>query len=68
MVDYMRRKVVKTDKEILKALPENMRIDSEEELVAFLKKREKHDNGVRHASKQMKDIISEKFDVTIKLP
>ena len=67
MVDYSHEEVIETDNEMSKALPENMRIGSEEELIAFLEKREKDDNGARYTSKQMKAIISKRFGITIKL-
>ena len=63
------RRIIRDDESVEvvvdKALPENMRIGSEEELIAFLKKREKEDNGVRYTSKQMKTILSERLGTKI---
>ena len=63
------RRIIRDDKAVEtvvdEALPENMRISSEEELIAFLEKREKNDNGVRYTSKQMKEILSERLGTKI---
>ena len=63
------RRIIRDDEPVEaiidEALPENMRIGSEEELIAFLKKREKEDNGIRYTSKQMRAILSERLDTKI---
>ena len=63
------RRIIRDDEPVEavvdEALPENMRIGSEEELIAFLEKREKDDKGVRYTSKQMKDIVSERLGTRV---
>ena len=59
------RRVIKDDgvaeRIVDESLPENLRINSTKELIAFLEKREKEDNGVRYTSEQMKEILSERL-------
>lgn len=64
------RRVVRGDEAVMdqvidEALPENLRITSEEELVKFLEKRELEDNGVRYTSEQMREILSERLGTAI---
>lgn len=55
----------KVEKIVDEALPENLRINSEEELIKFLEKREREDTGVRYTSEQMREILSERLGTAI---
>ena len=63
------RRVIRDDEAVDKimdeALPENLRISSDEELIAFLRKRDENDSGTRYTSKQMKAILSERLGIKI---
>ena len=56
---------IATERVIDEALPENLRIGSEKELIDFLHKREVENNGEKYSSVEMRDVLSKRLGVSV---
>ena len=59
----IRSERVTTDEVIDKTLPENLRINSEEELIKFLEKRERENNGATYTIEEVHEMLLTRLGV-----
>ena len=64
---FNREKRIPFDATIRRDLPENLRIETEEQLVEFLERREEYnrEHPESYTSSQMRDILSERLGVSV---